>query len=44
MKVIETYEDKKHFYVVTEIFSGGELFDRIAANVSFSEKEAARIM
>lgn len=44
MKVVETFEDKKNYYVVTELFQGGELFDRISENTNFNEKEAARIM
>jgi serine/threonine protein kinase len=44
MKVIETFEDKKHFFVVTELFEGGELFDKITEKEYFSEKEAAKTM
>ena len=29
LKVYEFYEDNKHFYIVTELLTGGELFDRI---------------
>lgn len=37
------YEDTKNLHLVMELCSGGELFDRITAKGSYSEKEAARI-
>ncbi|GAB2300416.1 Calcium-dependent protein kinase 19 [Dionaea muscipula] len=37
------YEDKNSLYVVMELCSGGELFDRIVAKGNYSEKEAAVI-
>ncbi|GAB2210464.1 hypothetical protein Droror1_Dr00015730 [Drosera rotundifolia] len=37
------YEDKTTLYVVMELCSGGELFDRIVERGSYSEKEAAVI-
>ena len=42
--MIEFYEDVKYFYIVTELCSGGELFDRILESGRLSEGDAANIM
>ncbi len=44
MKVIETYEDKKYYFIVTEFYEGGELFDKIVSSSHFTEKDAAKTM
>ena len=44
MNVVEILEDDMHYYVVSEILEGGELFDRITEVQSFSEKKAAYIL
>ncbi|XP_062098299.1 calcium-dependent protein kinase 29-like [Humulus lupulus] len=37
------YEDKDNLHLVMELCSGGELFDRMIAKGSYSEREAAKI-
>lgn len=44
MHVNEIMEDHDHYYIVTEILEGGELFDRIIDVKQFSEKKAANIL
>ncbi len=44
LKLYEVFQDDAKFYVVTEICSGGELFDEIVNRQSFSEKDAAEIL
>ncbi|MCQ2821661.1 MAG: protein kinase, partial [archaeon] len=47
IKLYEIYEDPKFYYMVIELCTGGELFDRIIEktenNTYYSEKEAAEI-
>ncbi|CAK95072.1 unnamed protein product (macronuclear) [Paramecium tetraurelia] len=44
IKIHEFYQDERFFYIVTELCTGGELFDKIRQEGSFSEKKAAEIM
>ena len=44
MQIYEFYDDSKNFYIVSEICSGGELFDKISEQGIFTEKEAAVII
>lgn len=44
MQIYEFYDDAKHFYIVSEVCSGGELFEKISEQGSFSEKDASQIM
>mmetsp|Transcript_131636 Transcript_131636/g.366848 ORF Transcript_131636/g.366848 Transcript_131636/m.366848 type:complete len:617 (+) Transcript_131636:64-1914(+) len=44
LKLIQTFEDKRFYYLVTELCSGGELFDRIVKKGHLQEREAAIIM
>lgn len=41
LKVLEFYQDADNFYIVTELYTGGELFDEIINSEYFSEKKAA---
>lgn len=43
IKLYETFEDHKYVYLVMEICTGGELFDRIKEAGCFTEKFAARV-
>lgn len=40
IKLYETFDEGEDIYIVTELVEGGELFDRIVAKSSYSEKEA----
>eukprot|EP00457_Paulinella_chromatophora_P004007 gb/GEZN01004017.1/.p1 GENE.gb/GEZN01004017.1/~~gb/GEZN01004017.1/.p1 ORF type:complete len:324 (-),score=73.00 gb/GEZN01004017.1/:207-1178(-) len=44
VKFIEVYETKKRLYMVMELLTGGELFDRIVEKQAFSEKEAVGVI
>lgn len=44
MKLYEVFEDQTNIYLVTELCSGGELFDEIMERSHFSEKDTALIM
>jgi len=44
LKLIQTFEDKRFYYLVTELCSGGELFDRIVAEGHLDEPTSATIM
>lgn len=44
MKIFEFYQDKLHFYLITEYIDGGELFDKISKVKLFGEVDAAIIM
>ena len=44
LKIIEYYKDEDYFYIVSELCTGGELFDRIMEKKKFNEQETARIM
>jgi len=43
-KLLELFQDKEHYYLVTELCTGGELFDRITAKSAFNEFTCAEYM
>ncbi|NDW60331.1 protein kinase, partial [Yangia sp. PrR004] len=40
----EVYDDKTKLYIVLELMTGGELFDRIVEKETYNEKEAAEVI
>merc|ERR1712032_163536 len=44
IKLYENYEDHRNIYLVMELCSGGELFDRIIDAGHFNEVQAATVM
>jgi calcium-dependent protein kinase len=44
LKIFEVFQSPSHLYIVTELCTGGELFDRIKDMKKFSENQAARCM
>jgi len=44
LKLYEFYQDKKNYYIIMELCTGGELFDKIVELNGFTEKEATYIM
>lgn len=44
IRLYAVFEDFRHSHLVTELCSGGELFERILAEQNFSERQAARVM
>lgn len=43
LKMFDHFSDRKYYYVVLEFMEGGELFERIVRDGSFSEKKAALV-
>ncbi|EDV29000.1 uncharacterized protein TRIADDRAFT_49758 [Trichoplax adhaerens] len=41
VKLIELYDSKTHLYLIMELVTGGELFDRIVQKGSYTERDAS---
>lgn len=44
LQIFEFYEDKKNFYIISEMCEGGELFDQVVKKGTFTEDEAACVV
>ncbi|CAG9759388.1 unnamed protein product [Ceutorhynchus assimilis] len=44
VQLLETFEDKSRFFLVMELVTGGELFDRIVEKGSYTEKDASDLI
>ncbi|ETW33481.1 serine/threonine protein kinase, partial [Plasmodium falciparum Tanzania (2000708)] len=44
MKLYEFFEDNNYYYLVSDVYTGGELFDEIISRKRFYEIDAARII
>jgi len=44
LKLYDIYEDETHVYIIMELVKGSELFDRIVAKGSYTEKEAINVI
>jgi calcium-dependent protein kinase len=44
VRLYEVFQDDKRYYLVTELCTGGELFEEIAKRTNFSEQDAAEII
>jgi calcium/calmodulin-dependent protein kinase I len=44
IKCYETFDEGSTFYIVTELVSGGDLFDRIIHKTTYTEKEARDLL
>ena len=44
VKLLAFYEDKRHFYLVMELLTGGELLESLLARSSYSEVEARTLV
>ncbi len=44
IKIVDFYQDERYFYIVSELCTGGELFDKIIEAKFMNEKKAAELL
>lgn len=44
VRLVDVFEDKTHVYLVMELVTGGELFDRIVEKGSYTERDASHLI
>lgn len=44
LKVYELYEDKKYFFIITDLYEGGDLFDLVEKEGPLNEQEVAMVI
>ena len=44
LKMYNLYQDDSYFYIVTDVYKGGELFDEIIKRTKFTEDDAAQLV
>ena len=44
LRIYESFEDEKRYYIVTELCAGGTLFDELKTKEKFSEREASLLL
>ena len=40
VKLIDFFEEEEHFYLVMDLMTGGDVFDRIVEKYKYTEKDA----
>lgn len=44
VQLYDTYDEKHYVYLIMELVTGGELFDRIVAKGSYTERDASNLI
>jgi len=44
LKLYEVYEDEKRYYIITELCTGGEVYDKLQTDNKLDEKDASNII